>query len=1127
MANLKSFLTSLDKNNPELKSDIVILTSSDEEAMSIQNYLRFFSKHDSYYFPSFDSLPYDRTSPSNKILSSRAEILGLIANSIRGKIIVTNAVNLIPKMAEKSLYKNRYIKLEQGRAISSAVLEKFLIDNGYLRQSTAIDSGDYSIRGHIVDIVTFDGSGFRVIFDWDKIEKIRKFDPETQISSAELSGITINLSSELLLNNEALECFKRNYLQNFGVQKSNEIYFERTMEGIKLAGIENFAPAFYINHSNLLEYFDNPKLYRTKLVDQAIYEYEEQVADFYNARLSSSSFFPAFKPDLLYEKSEVILKKLDHAELMELQAAEGEFLSVPNFVHLSQIDTAGQTVNQTVNQAANQTVNQTASQLFFEFIREKKPKKICIFCSSISNLDRIKSLLKLEQAPHIEVNHFMELEPAIINIAFLNSEQSFYNKEYLFISDREIILEKKPVARSSKKRLQNLFREIENFTEGDLIVHVDHGIGQYEGIEQLEINNIRHDCLKLKYARGDKLFIPVENIDLIKKYGDGIVELDYLGSVSWQKRKARQKDRIGALAKILIDNAALRSLVHPDPVEYDKARYAKFCDQFAYSETDDQLSAIEDILNDLEQGKLLDRLICGDVGFGKTEIAMRAAFLIGERKQVAVIVPTTILSRQHYNNFLERFRGFDYKIRQLSRFVSNKEAEKIREELALGEVDIIIGTHALLAENIKFKDLGLVIIDEEQHFGVTQKEKLKLISQKLHCLTLTATPIPRTLQMSLIGIRDLSLIATPPIDRLSVKTNVVSFDDIIIREAILREKLRGGKSFFVCPRISDIKDISEKLQALIPEAKFAAAHGKLSTATIDQIMTDFYEGKFDVLLSTAIVESGLDIPSANTMIVYKAEMFGLSQLYQLRGRVGRGKVRGYTYLVTDNKKPPSKSAIKILNILESIDTLGAGFSIASHDMDIRGFGNIIGDEQSGHIKEVGVELYQEMLEEAVSSHKKQDKIEDNDAPDIKINIPIYIPEDYISDSALRLSIYRRIGDLKIISEVEEFQNELLDRFGPIPETVDNLLSVIRLKINCKELKIKSLEIGTGGINVQFAHIDDPGKLLIFISKQNQANAIKIKPDNRISYRKNLTNSTFLSEAQLLLQEIATELYSKR
>ncbi len=560
------------------------------------------------------------------------------------------------------------------------------------------------------------------------------------------------------------------------------------------------------------------------------------------------------------------------------------------------------------------------------------------------------------------------------------------------------------------------------------------------GLRAIEAAGAPHDCLEIHYAGGDKLFLPVENIELLSRYGseEAGVELDRLGGAAWQARKARMKNRIREIAGELIKVAAERQLREAPRLAVEAGLYDEFCARFPYEETDDQQAAIAAVLDDLASGRPMDRLICGDVGFGKTEVALRAAFVAAMNgKQVAVVVPTTLLARQHFKTFSERLRGYPVNIAQASRLVEQRELAKTKQGLADGDIDIVIGTHALLGKAIKFKDLGLIVVDEEQHFGVAHKEKLKQLRAEVHVLTLTATPIPRTLQLALSGVREMSIIATPPVDRLAVRTFVSPFDPIVVREALLRERYRGGQCFYVCPRIEDLADAKAFLDKTVPEVRVAVAHGQMPSAVLEDVMTAFYDGKFDVLLSTSIVESGLDIPTANTLIVHRADMFGLAQIYQLRGRVGRAKLRAYALLTLPANRKITPQAERRLKVLQSLDTLGAGFQLASHDLDIRGAGNLLGDEQSGHIKEVGYELYQQMLEEAVMSLKAgiSAPVADKWSPQITIGTPVLIPEDYVADLPVRLALYRRLAEIEDDRDIEAFGAELVDRFGPLPEEV--------------------------------------------------------------------------------------------
>jgi transcription-repair coupling factor (superfamily II helicase) len=581
------------------------------------------------------------------------------------------------------------------------------------------------------------------------------------------------------------------------------------------------------------------------------------------------------------------------------------------------------------------------------------------------------------------------------------------------------------------------------------------------------------------------------------------VSLDSLGGEAWQRRKARMKERIRAIAGELIKVAAMRA-TRPGVVAEPDASYPAFVDRFPYEETEDQDRAIGDVLQDLEAGRPMDRLVCGDVGFGKTEVALRAAFVMAmSGKQVALVCPTTLLARQHYTNFVERFHGYPVNIGRLSRLVPAAEAKRTKEGLADGSVDIVIGTHAILAKSIAFKRLGLVIVDEEQHFGVAHKERLKALKNDVHVLTLTATPIPRTLQMAMSGLRELSVIQTPPVDRLAVRTYVTPFDGVVLREALLREHFRGGQSFFVVPRVADLPDMEEWLRQQVPEVKFITAHGQMSPTEVEERMSAFYDRKYDVLLSTTIVESGLDIPSANTLIVYRSDRFGLAQLYQLRGRVGRAKTRAYAYLTMPADRSITEAAQKRLQVLSELDNLGAGFQLASHDLDIRGAGNLLGDEQSGHIKEVGFELYQSMLEDAILEVKAGGIAPKEEfTPQISVDAPIMIPEHYVPDLDLRMGLYRRLGELEDRNAIEAFAAELIDRFGPLPEETGNLMKIVEVKLNCREAMVAKFDIGAKGAVVTFAESGFPDLPGLLGYMERLKGAAKLRPDSKMAVTRN-------------------------
>ena len=687
----------------------------------------------------------------------------------------------------------------------------------------------------------------------------------------------------------------------------------------------------------------------------------------------------------------------------------------------------------------------------------------------------------------------------------LGVERGFVGERLALVAEQDLLGERISRPPRRRKRADQFIAEATEIAEGDLVVHQEYGIGRYDGLTTLSVSGAPHDCLRLIYDGSEKLFLPVENIEVLSRYGSEQqgVALDKLGGTGWQTRKSRMKNRIRDMAAALIRTAAERKVHDADVMMPPEGSFDEFCARFPFAETEDQSRAIADVLEDLASGRPMDRLICGDVGFGKTEVALRAAFISAmSGAQVAIVVPTTLLARQHFRTFSERFADLPVRVAQLSRMVPAKEAVEIRKGITDGSVNIVVGTHALLAKSIQFAALGLLVIDEEQHFGVAHKERLKQLRADVHVLTLTATPIPRTLQLALTGVREMSVIATPPVDRLAVRTFIMPFDSVVVREAIQRERFRGGQVFCVVPRIEDMPRIAERLREIVPEARTAQAHGRLAPTELERVMTEFSDGKFDILLSTNIVESGLDMPAVNTLVIHRADMFGLGQLYQLRGRVGRGKQRGYAYLTWPQTHRLSAAAQKRLEVMQTLDSLGAGFTLASHDLDIRGAGNLLGDEQSGHIREVGIELYQQMLEDAVADLRagagKRAAEERDWTPNITLGLPVLIPETYVRDLPVRLGLYRRIGALASDAETEAMAAELVDRFGPLPPEVENLLAVVSLKRACREAGVEKLEAGPKGMVVTFRGnaFRNPAGLVAWLG--SKGGLVRLRPDHKLA-----------------------------
>lgn len=1104
----------LSKIYDQIENDILLITASEDEAILASKQINYFYKSQiSYFFPAWDILAYDRISPKSENLSIRTKFLSKFCSDQKHKIVTVAASNFLQKLPAREEFLNNQCVLKNGDQVSVSNLTKLLSGYGYLRCSEATYIGEFSVTGEIVDIIMSAEDAFRINIAWDKIETIKIIDPDSKLSKAKINELALFPSTEFYLSLKNRNRFKQSFLKEFGVNHIDQPIYESTCSGRHYPAVENLLPLLFDELEPLTSYLHKPKIVIDQITKNSLEVNLEDIEDLYETRISTSKSLKAFDPILAPQRlylnnKEINSFALDRQLKLEDVATIEQTENVPNFFHQSK-------------QSQLEVIK-----VLDDFLGKYPNHNITFCCSSISSAERIKNILEhngsrlttdvkdLTEAEIGQILYYGNRKNHKVEILLLPMRYGFVSQNNIYVSQFELFGEKVALRKKNQNRkLKNILNELDTFAEGALVVHEEHGIAQFLGVERIQVGKVAYDCVKLLYADDDKIYIPVENIDTIKKYGNDSGNLDKLGGVSWQRRKAKIKDRIGELAGKLIKIAAKRKVENAEPYQISED-YKKFVKKFSYVETEDQLRAVEDIEKDLTSGNLMDRLVCGDVGFGKTEVAMRAAYLaVANGNQVAVIVPTTILARQHYISFLSRFHGSGFTIKHISRLVKPSEISKTKAGIRDGDVDIVIGTHALLAKDISFDNLGMVILDEEQHFGVSQKEKLKEMQTNINILALSATPIPRTLQMGLLGIRDLSLIATPPVDRLSIRTSIIQSDEVIIRDALMREYLRGGKSYFVAPRISDLEDLAKRLSKITPELKFRIAHGQMAASEIEDIMDEFDQGKFDILLSTTIIESGIDVPSANTIIIYRADMLGLSQLYQLRGRIGRSKARGYAYLIID-KKNLSKHSQKRLEIMQNVDSLGAGFSVASYDMDIRGFGNLVGDEQSGTIKEVGLELYQEMLTEEIQKLKGEDKVENHMSIDINLGISFSLPETYISDSQLRLKLYKRIGALEI-EEIENFEDELVDRFGSIPIEVKNLLSVVEVKQICRELRVVKLDVGPSGTIMKFHKNYDASQVVMsLISKFPRS--CKIKPDGGFVFLQQTSTENVVSETKKLL-----------
>lgn len=1124
----------------------VFIARDDVRLVQMQEMLRFFAPDlEVLVFPAWDCQPYDRVSPNIGIVGQRLACLSALhqmkmdqkfgrKTPIRIILTTVSAITqrvLPPEIVTEQTHET--VKVNQ--QLDPEDLTRILQRKGYMRTDAVHDPGEYAVRGGILDIYSpVQDHPVRLDFFGDTLETIRQFDPLTQRSDQKCDQAVFYPVREVGLNLDSIQNFRTNYRKFFGSISSTDPLYEAISAHRYYGGMEHWLPLFYDKLATFFDYVPEAPIIYDTMVAEALKSRWETILDTFDARQmvlkaanegEGPAYFP-IPPDLLY------LSEADWQAACDIH-------SVVQLVPYDHPDKAGQVYDQQGRSGRNfsdirmragadkKELAEMQDSLFLSVIEhiielqdQHKQAVILLSAQSEGSAARLKSLLDeamIHQKNALPVDIFrashwqdcLDIRKRQLPLVILPVERGVVSPDLIILTEQDILGDRlaRPVAASRKRKADQFIADIGDLSEGDYVVHIDHGIGQYLGLQAIDVGGAPHDCLSLIYDGGDKLFVPVENMDVLSRYGSGgtHVHLDRLGGGAWQAKRAKVKERIREIADQLIAVAAQRELRKGEKLIPAEGIYDEFSARFPYTETEDQLRVIDETVTDLASGKPMDRLVCGDVGFGKTEVALRAAFVaVMSGVQVAVVVPTTILARQHYRNFSDRFKDWPVRVAQLSRMVSPKDTKLVRDELAKGQVDILVGTHAVLAAATKFKSLGLLIIDEEQHFGVKQKEKLKQLRTDLHVLTLTATPIPRTLQQAMSGIREMSIIATPPVDRLAIRTFVSPYDSVMVREAIMREHFRGGQIFYVCPRLKDLPKVQEKLEKLVPEIKIAVAHGKLSAQELDEVMNGFYDGAYDLLLSTNIVESGLDVPRANTMILHRADMFGLAQLYQLRGRIGRSKIRAYCYMTYEPTRKLTKDAQRRLDVMQTLDSLGAGFNLASHDLDIRGAGNLLGDEQSGHIKEVGVELYQQMLEEAVASAKELGEIggEDQFSPQINLGMAVLIPENYVADLSLRLSLYRRLSEAESSQEIEAFAAEMIDRFGPLPDEVENLLKLVEIKRLCRLAGVQKFDAGPKGIVITFYKniFANPDKLILYVAKQGDL--AKLRPDQKLVFQRN-------------------------
>ncbi len=1086
-------------------------------------------------FPAWDCLPYDRVSPNVDVAAARmATLAALVHNMPKGFVLLTTMNAATQRIPARHVLKEAAFRAEVGQRVDEAALRNFLVRMGFTQAPTVMEPGDYAIRGGIIDIFP-PGHALPVRLDLfgDVLDGARRFEVATQRTTEKLELIELAPVSEVILDDVAIRRFRQNYRIEFGAARTDDPLYESVSAGCKHQGVEHWLPFFHNGLETLFDYLPKATITVDDQVTAARLSRWDTIVDQYETRKIAmdqksriDTVYKPISPELLYMEDAAFTTALNGHRVVEfhpLAQASGPGV----------VDAGGRIGRNFSPERKLENVSLLGALAVYV---KKKSETAPVVIASYSEgaRERLTGLIEDEGIGEvIAIQNGTRIGKRGIHLAVWGLEAGFETPELTVISEQDVLGDRLIRQPKKRRKAENFLTEVQSLSPGDLVVHVDHGVGRFHGLEVVTAAGAAHECLLLEYAEKSRLYLPVENIELLTRYGHEEGLLDRLGGGAWQAKKAKLKERIREMADRLIRVAAERALRRAPIMSPPDGMWDAFSARFPYQETDDQLRAIEDVIADLDAGNPMDRLICGDVGFGKTEVAMRASFVAAmSGRQVAVIAPTTLLARQHAQSFQERFRGFPIRVRQLSRFVSSKEASLTRQGLADGTIDNVVGTHAVLAKTVKIANLGLLIIDEEQRFGVQHKERLKQLRSDIHVLTLSATPIPRTLQLSLTGVRDLSIIGTPPVDRLAIRTFVSEFDPISIREALLREHYRGGQSFYVVPRIKDLPEVEAFLKEQLPELSYVVAHGQMAAGQLDDRLNAFYDGKYDILLATTIVESGLDIPTANTMVVHRADMFGLAQLYQIRGRVGRSKVRAYAYLTTKPRMKLTQTAEKRLRVLGSLDTLGAGFTLASQDLDIRGAGNLLGEEQSGHMRDVGYELYQSMLEEAIDKIKSGEleglsAADDQWAPQINLGVPVLIPEDYVPDLDVRLGLYRRLSGLSTKVELEGFAAELIDRFGKLPREVNTLLLVVRIKSMCKRAGIAKLDGGPRGATIQF-HNDkfaSPQGLVEFI--QDQKGLAKIK-DNKIVVRRDWAKeSDKIKGAYAIARDLAVKVKESR
>ena len=1065
----------------------VVVTQDTRSAVRLSRVLSELSSQNVCLFPDWETLPYDTFSPHQEIISSRLSALFHLQNAKKG-IFLLPISTLMQRLCPPQYLQHNVLLIKKGDRLVIDKMRLQLEAAGYRAVEQVLEHGEYAVRGALLDLFPM-GSAvpFRLDFFDDEIDSIRTFDVDTQRTLDEINSINLLPAHEFPTDDKGIEFFRAQFRETFGeIRRDPEHIYQQISKGTLISGIEYWQPLFFSEMATLFDYLpeqtlfvdmENNQMQGERFYQDAKQRYEQRKVD---------PMRPLLPPEKLWLNVDEVNRRLKSYPRITFKAEK-----VRSSVRQKNLPVAA-LPEVTIQSQQKEPLGQLR-----QFIEHFKGNVLF----SVETEGRRETLLDLLSPLKLKPKQIQSLEQAEnekFSLLVSSLEQGFIIEQSLpvaIIGEANLLGDVQQRSRDKRKTINpdTLVRNLAELKIGQPVVHLDHGVGRYGGLVTLDTGGIKAEYLLLNYANESKLYVPVTSLHLISRYVGGSDEsapLHKLGNEAWAKSRQKAAEKIRDVAAELLDVYAQREAKKGFAFKYDREEFQQFAATFPFEETYDQEMAINAVISDMCQPKAMDRLVCGDVGFGKTEVAMRAAFLaVMNHKQVAVLVPTTLLAQQHYENFKDRFANLPVNVEVLSRFKTAKEQKQILENLAEGKVDILIGTHKLIQSDVKFSDLGLLIIDEEHRFGVGQKEKIKQLRANIDILTLTATPIPRTLNMAMNGIRDLSIISTPPARRLSIKTFVRQNDDLVVREAILREILRGGQVYYLHNDVASIENTAEKLTALVPEARVIVGHGQMRERELERVMSDFYHQRYNVLVCSTIIETGIDVPTANTIIIERADHFGLAQLHQLRGRVGRSHHQAYAYLLTPPPKMMTKDAERRLDALENLDNLGAGFILATHDLEIRGAGELLGNEQSGQIESIGFSLYMELLDAAVKALKegREPSLEEltQQQADIELRVPALLPDDYLGDVNMRLSFYKRIAAAESKSELDELKVELIDRFGLLPDATKNLLQIAELRLLVEPLKVVRIDAGTQGGFIEFspkAQVN-PDKFIQLIQKE--------------------------------------------